>query len=72
MPDTIVIHAGSLLDVATGDLLSDRRILVVDGRIEAILAADTPVPDDAQPIDLTRRTVLPDRRFARRRASRRG
>jgi len=59
MPDAIVIQAGALLDVMSGDLLPDRRILVIDGRIEAILAADAAVPDAARTIDLRGRTVLP-------------
>jgi imidazolonepropionase-like amidohydrolase len=59
MPDPIVVHAGVLLDVATGELLADRRILVRDGRIEAVLRADDPVPDAARQIDLSGLTVLP-------------
>ena len=59
MTEPIVIRAGAVLDVQTGELLPDRRVLVVDGRVEAILGAEEPAPADARPIDLGGLTVLP-------------
>ena len=60
MPDDlVVIRAGALLDVETGELLTDRAIVVRDGRVEAILAPGAPGPDDAATIDLSGLTVLP-------------
>jgi imidazolonepropionase-like amidohydrolase len=40
----VVIRAGRLLDVVTGEAQSDRRVLVEDGRIRAVLAPDEPGP----------------------------
>lgn len=59
MSDPIVIRAGALLDVATGEVLPDRRIVVVDDRIEAILASGAAAPEAARTIDLSGHTVLP-------------
>ena len=42
--------APHLLDVAPGRWLDDRRILVADGRVEAILRPGEPAPDDAVPV----------------------
>jgi imidazolonepropionase-like amidohydrolase len=59
MTQPIAIRAGAFLDVATGELLPDRQVLVVDGRVEAILAAREPIPGDARRIDLAGLTLLP-------------
>ena len=55
----IAIRAGRLLDVATGDLLPDRTLLIRDARIEAVASAGEGTPDDARVIDLGGLTVLP-------------
>ena len=54
-----LIHAPHLLDVVGGAWLPDRRILVGDGRIEAILGPDDPTPTDAEPIALAADWVVP-------------
>jgi imidazolonepropionase-like amidohydrolase len=59
MPDPIAIEAGTVLDVAAGEQLTRRQILVRDGRIEAVLGPADAVPDSARRIDLTGLTVLP-------------
>lgn len=59
MPEAFAIRAGAFLDVATGELLPDRQVLVVDGRVEAILTAAEPIPGDARPVDLAGLTLLP-------------
>jgi imidazolonepropionase-like amidohydrolase len=59
LDDQIVIRAGSLLDVARGELLADQAIVVRDGRVEAVLPAGAPVPDTQATIDLSALTVLP-------------
>jgi imidazolonepropionase-like amidohydrolase len=59
MPEAFAIRAGAFLDVATGELLSDRQVLVVDGRVEAILTAGEPIPGDARRVDLAGLTLLP-------------
>ncbi|HSL32209.1 MAG TPA: amidohydrolase family protein [Candidatus Limnocylindrales bacterium] len=59
MPEALAIRAGAFLDVATGELQPDRQVLVVDGRVEAILAAGEPIPGDARRVDLAGLTLLP-------------
>ena len=49
--DPILIGAAHLLDVVDGTWQDDRRILVRDGRIEAILGPGDPAPEDARPVD---------------------
>ena len=53
-----VIHAGRLVDVATGTVKSNVDILVQGNFIEKV-GPDLDVPDGAQEIDLRHRTVLP-------------
>jgi len=53
-----LIRAGHLLDVESGRVLNDQRILVRDGRIEAV-GANIEAPADAVSIDLSKMTVLP-------------
>ena len=57
--DRRVIHAPHLLDVVGGSWLPDRRILVDDGRIEAVLGPDDPAPVDAGPVTLAGDWVVP-------------
>jgi len=61
-PAEIVIHAGKVLDVRTGNYLTDQLIWIEGDRIKAIgKAADISrqVPADAKTIDLSNSTVLP-------------
>lgn len=55
----VVVHAGHVLDVKTGKLLADQTIVIEDGKITSIGAADAKVPADAVRIDLPNATVLP-------------
>ncbi|MDX1741365.1 MAG: amidohydrolase family protein [Rhodothermales bacterium] len=56
--DVIVIHAGRMLDVRSGRLIDDARILVTADRITAV-GTDVPVPPGTIEIDLTDYVVLP-------------
>src|SRR2546423_615960 len=59
-PRHIVVHAGHVLDVKTGKLLSDQMLLIEDGRIvSAGPTAEAKPPSDAQRIDLPNATLLP-------------
>jgi imidazolonepropionase-like amidohydrolase len=53
-----VIHAGHMLDVKSGRLLSDQTIVIADGKIVSIGDASK-APADAQHIDLPNATILP-------------
>jgi imidazolonepropionase-like amidohydrolase len=58
----VVIHAGKLVDVESGRVLSNQLILVRDGRIQLVGAADaagSQLPQDATVLDLSNETVLP-------------
>ena len=55
----IAIRVGRLLDVESGEYVSDRTLLVRDARVEAIAAAGDGTPDGARVIDLAGLTVLP-------------
>ena len=59
MVDNVVIDTGALLDVVSGALLPDRRILARDGEVVALLGPDEAVPDGASSLDLRGLTVLP-------------
>jgi imidazolonepropionase-like amidohydrolase len=59
MPDPILIDAGAVLDVVAGERLERHRILVADGRIEAVLGPDDPAPTGMRRLDLGGLTVLP-------------
>jgi len=57
---TVAIHAGRVLDVKTGKLLSDQTIVIEDGKITSVgPSAGMKVPADATVIDLSNATVLP-------------
>ncbi len=57
---TVVLHAGHVLDVKTGKLLSDQTLVIEDGKIVSIGAsAETKPPADAVRIELPNATVLP-------------
>jgi imidazolonepropionase-like amidohydrolase len=56
----VVIHAGHVLDVKTGKLLSDQTIVIEDGKIVNVgAAAEAKAPADALRIDLPNATILP-------------
>ncbi|MGA8212751.1 MAG: amidohydrolase family protein [Candidatus Sulfotelmatobacter sp.] len=56
----VVLHAGHMLDVKTGKLLSDQTLVIEDGKIVSIGAsAETKSPADAVRIELPTATVLP-------------
>jgi imidazolonepropionase-like amidohydrolase len=54
-----VIAAPHLLDVVAGTWLTDRRLLVADGRIEAIVGPDDATPADADAVSLAGDWVVP-------------
>ncbi len=55
-----IIHAGHVLDVKTGKMLSDQMIVVEGGKIVSMgPAADAKAPADALHIDLPNATLLP-------------
>jgi imidazolonepropionase-like amidohydrolase len=57
---SLVIHAGHMLDVKTGKLLSDQTLVIEDGKIVSAGASpDTKAPADAARIDLANATLLP-------------
>ena len=57
---SVVIHAGHVLDVKTGKLLSDQTITIEDGKIVSVTAsAQTKTPADALRIELPNATILP-------------
>ena len=56
----VVVHAGHLLDVKTGKLLSDQMLVIEDGKIvSAGAAAEAKIPADAVRIELPNATLLP-------------
>ena len=57
-PETIAIKAGRLIDGRGGPAVSDIVIVIEGERIVAV-GSNTPIPDDAQVIDLSHATVLP-------------
>lgn len=60
VPKSVVIHAGHLLDVKTGKLLSDQTLVIEDGRIVGVGDSDAAkTPADALRIELPNATVLP-------------
>lgn len=56
----VAVHAGHVLDVKSGKLLSDRTIQIEDGKIVSESAAgEAKIPPDAVRIELPSATVLP-------------
>jgi imidazolonepropionase-like amidohydrolase len=53
------IRAGRLVDVEAGEVRRDQTILIRGERIEAVLPASEPFPDDVRSIDLSGATVTP-------------
>lgn len=59
-PHHVAVHAGHLLDVKTGKLLSDQVLIIEDGKIlSSGSATETKIPADATRIDLPNATILP-------------
>lgn len=58
MTDPIAVRPERLLDVVSGDLLTDRVVLVEGDRISAVVAAHA-VPADVRVLDLPDLTLLP-------------
>ncbi|MBA3738194.1 MAG: amidohydrolase family protein [Actinobacteria bacterium] len=56
--EPLVVIAGRLVDVAAGEVLEDRALVVDGDRIEEVLPAAR-APSEARSIDLSRHTVLP-------------
>ena len=56
----VALHAGHVLDVKTGKLLSDQTLVIEEGKIVSVGAsADTKAPADAVRIELPNATILP-------------
>ncbi len=59
-PKSVVIHAGHVLDVKTGKLLSDQAVVIEDGKIVSVGdSARTKSPANALRLELPNATVLP-------------
>ena len=58
-PDTIVIHAGSVVADAAGEASGPATITVTDGRIVSIAEGIQPAPAGTQVVDLSGKTVAP-------------
>ena len=56
--EPLVVFAGRLLDVTTGDVLTDRALVLDGDRIRDVVDA-RPRPPRSRTIDLSGRTVLP-------------
>ncbi len=56
---TVVIHAGHMLDVKTGKIVSNQTIVIEGDKIASVGGSDTHIPAGAQVIDLPSATVLP-------------
>lgn len=60
VPKAVVLHAGHLLDVRTGKLLSDQTLVIEGGKITSVgSSAQANIPAGAVRIDLPDATVLP-------------
>lgn len=56
----VIVHAGHLLDVKTGKLLSDQALLIENGKIVSVGPAfQIKAPDNALRVDLPTATILP-------------
>jgi imidazolonepropionase-like amidohydrolase len=60
LPAATYVHAGKLLDVRSGKMLSDQLIVIRGDRIERVVAnGGVQIPPGSATIDLTHATVLP-------------
>jgi imidazolonepropionase-like amidohydrolase len=57
--DTVVVTADRMLDVVTGQMVSNPQITITDGRISAVGAKGTAAPANARHVDLPGVTLLP-------------
>jgi len=57
--ETVAIRAGHVVTDAAQPARGPSTIMIIDGRITAIGAADMPVPTGAKVVDLSGKTVLP-------------
>ncbi|PKM01399.1 MAG: hypothetical protein CVV17_07435, partial [Gammaproteobacteria bacterium HGW-Gammaproteobacteria-7] len=55
----VLVRADRVLNVESGQILEGRAVLVRDGRIDALVDADAPVPEGASIIELGDMTLLP-------------
>jgi imidazolonepropionase-like amidohydrolase len=56
----IAIHAGHVLDVATGKMLADQLLVIEDGKVVSVgAAASAKAPADATRIELPNATIVP-------------
>ena len=59
-PHNVAVHAGHMLDVKSGKMLSDRTLVIEDGKVVSNgPSADAKIPPDAVRIELPDATVLP-------------
>jgi imidazolonepropionase-like amidohydrolase len=59
-PRHVVVHAGHLVDVKTGNVLSDQSVVIEDGKVVAVSsAAQAKAPPDSVRIELPNATILP-------------
>ena len=56
--EPLVVLAGRLVDVAAGDVVMDRALVLESGRVDGVVPASA-APSAARTIDLSARTVLP-------------
>lgn len=60
LPTATYVHAGKLLDVRSGKMLSDQIVVIRGDRIERFAgSSDVQIPAGAVTVDLTHATVLP-------------
>ena len=57
--DTVVVTADRMLDVLTGQMVSNPQITITDGRISAVGSKGTATPGQARHVDLPGITLLP-------------
>jgi imidazolonepropionase-like amidohydrolase len=58
-PARTVVRAGKFLDIRTGKMLTNRAIVVEDGKIISVGSDTDALPEGAKVIDLSDKTVLP-------------
>lgn len=57
--DTVVVTADRMLDVVTGQMVSNPQITITDGRISAVGSKGAAIPAQARHVDLPGVTLLP-------------
>jgi imidazolonepropionase-like amidohydrolase len=56
---TLVVHAGRLVDVNSGEVVRDRRVVVDGHHVTGVSASGQPLQPDAETLDLSDCTVMP-------------